>query len=123
MQIKTKIVSCHTADFKTVKQEVNGTVILPPLVFPDTTIRNGLSGTNALAYFASSSVTEKKVLCHRLQVCRDDNDEGGDINDINDNSTLRLPPGVNAINLLSPSLTLRQNKLERLSMKIIFNPV
>jgi hypothetical protein len=34
LQIKTKIVSCHTADFKPVKQEVNGTVILPPLVFP-----------------------------------------------------------------------------------------
>jgi hypothetical protein len=34
LQIKTKIVSCHTADYKTVKQEVNGTVTLPPLVFP-----------------------------------------------------------------------------------------
>ncbi len=35
MQIKTKIVSTHTAYFKPVKQEVNGTVILPPLVFPE----------------------------------------------------------------------------------------
>jgi hypothetical protein len=35
MQIKTKIVSRHTANSKPVKQEVNGTVILPPLVFPD----------------------------------------------------------------------------------------
>ncbi len=34
MQIKTKIVSCQTADSKPVKQEVDGTVILPPLVFP-----------------------------------------------------------------------------------------
>jgi hypothetical protein len=34
LQIKTKIVSCQTADFKPVKQEVNGTVILSPLVFP-----------------------------------------------------------------------------------------
>ncbi len=34
MQIKTIIVRCHTADSKPVKQEVNGTVILPPLVFP-----------------------------------------------------------------------------------------
>jgi hypothetical protein len=34
LQIKTKIVSCHTADSKPVKQEVNDTVILPPLVFP-----------------------------------------------------------------------------------------
>jgi hypothetical protein len=35
LQIKTKIVSCHTAYSKPVKQEVNRTVILPPLVFPD----------------------------------------------------------------------------------------
>jgi hypothetical protein len=34
LQIKIKIVSCHAADSKTVKQEVNGTVILPPSVFP-----------------------------------------------------------------------------------------
>jgi hypothetical protein len=33
LQIKTKI-GCYTADSKPVKQEVNGTVILPPLVFP-----------------------------------------------------------------------------------------
>jgi hypothetical protein len=32
---KTKIVSRHTADSKPVKQEVNSTVILPLLVFPD----------------------------------------------------------------------------------------
>jgi len=40
LQIKTKIVSCHTADSKSVKQEVNGTVILPPLVFPGISIPN-----------------------------------------------------------------------------------
>jgi hypothetical protein len=34
LQIKTKIVSSHTADSKPFEQEVNGTVILPPLVFP-----------------------------------------------------------------------------------------
>jgi hypothetical protein len=35
-QMKTKIVNCHTADSKPVKQEVNGTMILPPpLVFRD----------------------------------------------------------------------------------------
>jgi hypothetical protein len=33
LQIKTKIVGCHTADSKPVKQEVNGTMILPLLVF------------------------------------------------------------------------------------------
>jgi hypothetical protein len=37
--MKTKIVSCHTANSKPVKQEVNGTVILPPLVFPGWTVR------------------------------------------------------------------------------------
>ncbi len=34
MQIKTKIVSGNRADSKPVEQEVNGTVILPRLVFP-----------------------------------------------------------------------------------------
>ncbi len=38
LQIKTKNASCHTADSKPVKQEVNSTVILPPLVFPDSTL-------------------------------------------------------------------------------------
>jgi hypothetical protein len=38
LQIKTKIVCCHTADSKQVKQEVNGTVIRPPLVFPGQTM-------------------------------------------------------------------------------------
>ncbi len=33
LQIKTKLVSCHTADSKPGKQEVNGRVILPTLVF------------------------------------------------------------------------------------------
>jgi hypothetical protein len=33
LQRKTKIVSGHTADSKPVKQEVNGTVILPPLYY------------------------------------------------------------------------------------------
>jgi len=43
LQIKTKIVSCHAAVSKPVKQEVNGTVILPPLIFP--------GKTNKLYYF------------------------------------------------------------------------
>jgi len=34
LQIKTKIVSCHTTDSKPVKQEVDGTVILPPFSIP-----------------------------------------------------------------------------------------
>jgi hypothetical protein len=35
LQIKTKNFSSHIADSKPVKQEVNSTMILPPLVFPD----------------------------------------------------------------------------------------
>jgi hypothetical protein len=34
LQINTKIVSSHTADSKPVKQAVNSTMILPPVVFP-----------------------------------------------------------------------------------------
>jgi hypothetical protein len=37
LQIKTKIVNSHTANSKPVKEEVNGTAILPPLVFPGNT--------------------------------------------------------------------------------------
>jgi hypothetical protein len=39
LQIKTKILCCHTADYKPVKQEVNSTVILHPLVFPDESLQ------------------------------------------------------------------------------------
>jgi hypothetical protein len=42
LQIKTNIVSCHTADSKRVKQEINGTVILPLLVFPALSKYTGL---------------------------------------------------------------------------------
>ncbi len=45
MQIKTKNGSCHTADSKPVKQEVNSTVILPPLVFPGLSIIPSKSGS------------------------------------------------------------------------------
>jgi hypothetical protein len=41
--IKTKIVGSHTADSEPVKQEANGTVILPPLVFPGQTLFFGLN--------------------------------------------------------------------------------
>ncbi len=37
LQIKTNIFSCHTTYSKPVKQEVNGIVIILPLVFPDVT--------------------------------------------------------------------------------------
>jgi hypothetical protein len=44
LQIKTKIVSCHTADSKPVKQEVKGTVILPPLVLSSLTLYKHWAG-------------------------------------------------------------------------------
>jgi hypothetical protein len=50
LQIKTKIVSSHTADSKPVKQEVSGTVILPLLEFP------------ALAYLGAASVAKYYVV-------------------------------------------------------------
>jgi hypothetical protein len=43
LQIKEKIVSCHKADSKPVKQEVNGTVILPPVVFPEQKLTESLT--------------------------------------------------------------------------------
>ncbi len=48
LQIKTKIVSSHTADSKPVKQEVNCTVIPPRLVFPGRS--NTLNFSNAHAH-------------------------------------------------------------------------
>ncbi len=50
LQIKTKIVSSLAADSKPVKQEVNGTMILPPLVFPVYTKAEKLARRNALAF-------------------------------------------------------------------------
>ena len=61
--MKTKIVSCHTADSKPVNQEVNGTVILPPLVFPALSIM-GLFATlsiNDIQHNAFSVIMPKKL--------------------------------------------------------------
>ncbi len=49
LQMKIKIVSCQTTDSKPVKQDVNSTVILSPLVFP------------ALAYYGIAMVTATKI--------------------------------------------------------------
>jgi len=46
LQIKTKIVSCHTADSNPVKQEVNGTGMLHHLVFPGQAIIDATGNTN-----------------------------------------------------------------------------
>ncbi len=57
LQIKTKIVSCHADDSKPVKQEVNGTMILPPLVF------SVHQGTNQL----QTSVIFSKFINYKVQ--------------------------------------------------------
>ncbi len=61
--------SCHTADSKPVKQEVNSTVILPPLVFPALVYAASLLRTfvnyGLKKFYKTGSwalVTKKKVL-------------------------------------------------------------
>ncbi len=54
LQIKTKIVSCNIANSKPVKQEVNGILIRPPLVFPgqtymQTSCASGLNRSGSLS--------------------------------------------------------------------------
>ncbi len=54
--LKPKIVSCHTADSKPVKQEVDGTVMLSPLVvFPDSSIGRAVSTTSTTAMTATGA--------------------------------------------------------------------
>ncbi len=67
LQIKTKIVSTHTADSKPVKLEVNGTVILPPLVFPGPWLRPGVEHESAgvLAHPLDRSEREREIMRER----------------------------------------------------------
>jgi len=107
LQIKTKIVSSHTANSKPVKQEANGTVILPPLIFPGlawglfpsllTNTRIGLK----IAYGGHSSLF-LRLVCNRKESSR----------------TLRL--GVNLKKLYLMSLILWQSKLECFFMAIFY---
>jgi hypothetical protein len=62
-QIKTKIVSCQTADSKPVKQEINSTVILPPLVYPGC--------TDTFSYDISSNDICPKDICPK-DICPKD---------------------------------------------------
>ncbi len=65
MQIKTKIVSCHTADSKPVKQEVDGTVILAPLVFPAPVV-NPLQPNLIIASESGAYPSEALLRCSPL---------------------------------------------------------
>jgi hypothetical protein len=67
LQIKTKIVSCHTADSKQVKQEVNRTVILSPFSIPWPVSHNA-SATDSLSNFQGyghiiPTTTAGKMFC------------------------------------------------------------
>ncbi len=62
LQIKIKIVSCLAADSKPDKQEVNSTVILPPLVFPTNTKQNTCSFGNS----PENGRIQNEVLRHAL---------------------------------------------------------
>jgi hypothetical protein len=60
LQINAKIVSSLTADSKPVKQEVNSTMILPPLVFP------GLSFISQLAKRVRGENSQTRLAQARL---------------------------------------------------------
>ncbi len=59
LQIKTKIVICHRDDSKPVKQEVNGTVILPPLVLPAQTFIPGMGKIIKWSQKMTQNITEQ----------------------------------------------------------------
>jgi len=62
LQIKTKIVSCHTANSKPVKQEVNGTVILPPFSMPWLRILFIMLRQNPFRWFLLAKVSLRQAL-------------------------------------------------------------
>jgi hypothetical protein len=66
LQIKTKIVICRAADSKPVKQEVNGTVILPPLVFPGQSIKK--ENVTNTSFFVFRARFHKNVYVSNEQV-------------------------------------------------------
>jgi hypothetical protein len=64
---KQKIVSYHTADSKPVKQEVNRTVILPPLVFPGSLYFNQkISPSSIFVTYGCSFLRGQKVMRSNL---------------------------------------------------------
>jgi hypothetical protein len=76
LQIKTKIVSCHTSDSKPVKQEVNITVILHPLVFPGAgiTYDDHRMTTVICLQFRPQQVVRRDL--HESYDCDEDGDDG-----------------------------------------------
>ncbi len=96
LQIKTKIVSCHTADYKPVKQEVNSTVILSPLVvFPDWSIKAGNTKRESITVPLTSCLTclDKSVLQMKTKIVSCHTADSKPVKqDVN--STVILPPLV-----------------------------
>jgi hypothetical protein len=70
MQIKAKIVSCHKANSKLVKQVVNSTVILPLLVFLALNISNYDLNVNEPKL--NQHKAELVLLCH-IFILQDEN--------------------------------------------------
>jgi len=60
-----KIVSCHTADSKPVKQEVTGTVMLLPLVFPALALARSINYDRKVRYKLKYILTKVKHLQHQ----------------------------------------------------------
>ncbi len=66
LQIKTKIVSCHTANSKPVNQEVNGTEILPPFSIPWAAYR---STSDLFTNYEENVVTSSKSNLLLMSFC------------------------------------------------------
>ncbi len=85
LQIKTKIVSCHTAGSKPVKQGVNRTVIFPRLVFPAQPIivtwdHTYLKKSRLLKFVmcpASSAASSKGIFAAATNSAKQTNKAGG----------------------------------------------
>ncbi len=59
LQIKTKYISCHTADSKPIKQEVNSTVILPLFSIPCPNLLGSIHSAHSLIFLQPCIV----ILC------------------------------------------------------------
>jgi len=63
LHIKTRIASCHTADSKPVKHEVNGTLILPPFIPWVYNYPFGCSCSWALCHACMQSLSSQTFPC------------------------------------------------------------
>ena len=97
LQIKTTIVSCHTTDSKPVKQEVNGTVTLPPLVFPGSTVLVVRDDEKTLHNFDDRSLVG---ILNSLTSASTSNDEKSKLFALSSQTGSLEYPGANVFSLL-----------------------